>query len=407
MIKRPKIIPKKISDKYSIDRNTFITKDKIEIDNEFETEIGDIKQDDFFPQIKIKRWDNECNFSCRLIENEPEEAILTTENDKIIWKKNKIEAHFYNLEPTEQLELGGYEFEIILKEKPISNILTFDIETQELDFFYQPKLTQEEIDNGDIRPENIIGSYAVYHKTKQGNYVALGGKNYRAGKAFHIYRPQMEDANGWKVWGEINIDVENKIQTITIPQDFLDSAVYPVRHASGETFGYTTGGGSNGGWGNNYWRAWVGSPDTGDVDKVSIYSRFSGSGSPTYTFKGVITNSSLNILTDGISDVSEEVTTGAVTWYDALYSTAPSLIGGNTYYGGAIVNSASALIYYDSGGVLGDTRVDTSNSYSSPTNPTDALNSNLKYSIYTTYTPSVGVSIPVFMRNYRNNILNS
>ena len=54
----------------------------------------------------------------------------------------------------------------------------------------------------------------------------------------------MEDANGWKVWGELNIDVEQGIQTITIPQDFIDKAVYPIRHATGEIFGNTNIGGS-------------------------------------------------------------------------------------------------------------------------------------------------------------------
>ena len=54
----------------------------------------------------------------------------------------------------------------------------------------------------------------------------------------------MEDATGWKVWGELNIQVG--IQTITIPQNFIDTAIYPIRYASGERFGYETQGGSSG-----------------------------------------------------------------------------------------------------------------------------------------------------------------
>ena len=51
MLNIPTILPKEITDKYSIDRNTFVTKNKGEINNEFEVEVGDIKQDDFLPQI--------------------------------------------------------------------------------------------------------------------------------------------------------------------------------------------------------------------------------------------------------------------------------------------------------------------------------------------------------------------
>ena len=90
----------------------------------------------------------------------------------------------------------------------------------------------------------MAGSYAVYHQTQEGDYTALGGKNYKAGKAFHIYRPRIEDATGASCWGELNIDVKAGLLTVTIPQDWLDQAVYPVRHAAGLTFGYTSIGGA-------------------------------------------------------------------------------------------------------------------------------------------------------------------
>jgi hypothetical protein len=118
------------------------------------------------------------------------------------------------------------------------------LQTKGLDFFYQPDLTLEETKYGASRPENVVGSYAVYHQTMAGDHTALGGKNYQAGKAFHIYRPRLEDANGTWVWGELNIDDKTGLLTVTIPQDFLDKAVYPVRHAAGLEFGYHTGGAS-------------------------------------------------------------------------------------------------------------------------------------------------------------------
>ena len=57
---------------------------------------------------------------------------------------------------------GGFKIDILLNEKPNTNRFCYQIEGYEdYDFFYQPALTQEEIDDGAERPENIIGSYAV------------------------------------------------------------------------------------------------------------------------------------------------------------------------------------------------------------------------------------------------------
>jgi hypothetical protein len=62
---------------------------------------------------------------------------------------------------------GGFEIEIILREKPKSNVCAFPIEdAQDLDFIDQPKPPPEEIPEGTVRHESVIGSYAVYHKAK-------------------------------------------------------------------------------------------------------------------------------------------------------------------------------------------------------------------------------------------------
>jgi hypothetical protein len=55
-------------------------------------------------------------------------------------------------------EDAGFEDEIILQE----NVFAFPIEdAQDLDFIDQPKLSPEEIAEGAVWPENVIGSYAV------------------------------------------------------------------------------------------------------------------------------------------------------------------------------------------------------------------------------------------------------
>lgn len=168
-------------------------------------------------------------------------------------------------------EDGGLEFEWVLPHRPLTNTLTATIQTKGLDFFYQPPLTPEEIEQGAERPENVVGSYAVYHKEK-GGMNRSDGKEYKTGKAFHIYRPKCKDANGNETWGELNIDTNSGILTVTVDNDWLDSAVYPV--IIDPTFGYTGVGGSTFTTANADWAAGgqVDSPtELGTIVSISGY----------------------------------------------------------------------------------------------------------------------------------------
>ena len=181
----------------------------------------------FKPEVKLEKWGDETHI--RVWSDDAVENKATMKGEKVVSKSKdgKREYNFYEVE-------NGFEYEVILKEKPKTNIIELNIDLKGLECYYQPELTQEEIDDGAFRPENVIGSYACYHKTKK-NHI-IGQTNYMTGKAFHIYRPQAEDSNGWKVWGELHI--ENGILTVTLPQEFIDKAVYPIKKASGLTFGY-------------------------------------------------------------------------------------------------------------------------------------------------------------------------
>ena len=244
-----------VAAKYDRSSHLFIHRDKFFA----KAEVGDKAAKSFQPHLKLDRWDGECQLSVRLQHNETAPAV-TTEGDKIKWKGKKTEAHFYH-NGSKVDEGGGYEFEVVLKEKPASNKLSFAIESKGLNFFYQPPLknlnpdgsTWEESGHGSIvtRPANACGSYAVYHKTRRNNFSKAGGKDYFTGKAFHIYRPRIEDAKGNWTWGELNIDEASGLLTVTIPQDFLDKAAYPVRHAAGLLFGYDHIGASNDYWAGN------------------------------------------------------------------------------------------------------------------------------------------------------------
>jgi hypothetical protein len=75
--------------------------------------------------------------------------------------------HEYPLPAKEGMKDGGFEIEVYLAERPPTNVFRLAIEgAEDLDFFYQPEFSAEKIAEGAVLPEDVIGSYAVYHKTK-------------------------------------------------------------------------------------------------------------------------------------------------------------------------------------------------------------------------------------------------
>lgn len=120
---------------------------------------------------------------------------------------------------------NNVEYGLILEKRPKTNTFCYEVENAEqYDWFKQLPLTQEEIDEGDFRPDNIINSYAVYHKVLKNH--ELGKTNYETGKAFHRYRPQAIDANGNTSWGDSNF---NGQICDTFDDTWLKNATYPVK----------------------------------------------------------------------------------------------------------------------------------------------------------------------------------
>ena len=185
------------------------------------------------PRVVLSKWNDEVNLGVKYakVKGKGNRKLLT---NRVEWKDAKEELHAYPIDDS------TYEIEVLLKEKPDTNVFNFEIDgAQDLDFFYQGELTQDEIAEGVNRPENVIGSYAVYHKTKANHRV--GSTNYATGKAYHIYRPKAIDANGQEMWGTLSYS--NGTLSVEVPQGFLDTAVYPV--TIDPTFGYTSAGASN------------------------------------------------------------------------------------------------------------------------------------------------------------------
>ena len=347
-----------------------------------EVVIGDEKQPDFYPRMKIKRWDNEVNFSIGIISTF--QGSHNKVGDIVEWNDGHgIGAKFY------QKPGDKFEFEISLDERPLTGFVLLSIDTKGLDFFYQRSLTQKEIDNGNIRPDNVVGSYAVYHKTMNGNYI--GGNNYRAGKFCHIYRPHVTDANNKQLW--CDMEITGSVMKITIP----DGLVYPV--VIDPTFGNTNTGASNAHIFNDYLDGSVftspADADTAQSVSVCVEKEYDD-----FNIKGVIVlRSNLNIITNGIGSPSAVITSDTWIWVESDFATDPSLTISTDYVLMYVANY-NHYVAYDDG--VTDQGCEGHNDYSSPSDPTDNTFDTKKYSIYCTYTAAAaGLSIPVAMHHLR------
>jgi len=361
-----------------------------------EVELGDSKRPDkFFPQVKIMRWDNEVNASFRLIDDEAK--TLRTEGGKVKLVGAKKEVHLYDIAPCEEHPEGGYEFEVILKEKPPTNKLEFSINTKGLDFFYQPPLNQEKLEEGQTatethiydkdgnevahRPENVVGSYAVYHSTKGAMDNVVGGKLYRVGKAFHIYRPKITDANGNWTWGKLNIDEKNGTLTIEIDQSWLDKAVYPVK--IDPTFGYDTMGSSEAASNDYMYGSYFEAPESGTLDQVSCGVRNTDAISAHNNSGAVYNYNTLGLVDSAASGQSVVAASGDVWKHHTLNN--ESITGGTNYLLVSWSDAWHISLNYDTATGLG--KKDTNTNYDNwPATFTVNATYNMKFSIYCTYT---------------------
>lgn len=410
------VITPEIGDKYVYDaqNKVFVTKDKM-----FETEIGDAKNaSDFFPQVKIKRWDNECNFSLRLLDGVATKPSVSCSGKEIVWSRGDIDVRFYLLDSgrtqyiydsvndttleDRQLENGGYEFEIRLNKKPLTNQIQFSIQTKGLDFYKQVEPDDDRVhrivgncayDKDDKRVEywadNVIGSYAVYHSSMEGNYQKVGGQNYRAGKAFHIYRPKIIDADGKEAWGELAVDTQTGILTVTIPQAFLNSAKYPIRHAAGFTFGYETIGSFTRDWGDYmYTSLYANGSDSGTGDSMTFYLAYISSG----TKKGVlgVWNTGLGLI--GQTNEGSYGTADDTQWQILEFSSAPEIAASTSYWMGGYGESTDWDVKRDTG-ASNSCRYYSRTYNSALPNPLAGSLWTYKFSLYCTYSEEAGGTV--------------
>ena len=292
------------------------------------------------------------------------------------------------IEPKEGTE-NEFDIDFMLESKPDTNVFEYKIEgAEEFDFFYQPELTPEDIAEGASRPDNVIGSYAVYHKTKVNNCTNCGTPNYATGKAFHIYRPKAIDANGAEEWAELSY--QEGILSVIVSQKFLDDAVYPVR--VDPTFGNTTIGASTVDASVPLGITVTSPSDAAgaNLDSISAYGNKATAGTTDFVAALYVGGTGSKVLLDQHS-AQTSVTNASVQWW-VVTMTTYSLSGSTSYnlIGWANPGTGAFRYRYDT-----CTNCTRNGSMTFPTwdNPETwggTLDNNL--SIYATYTVAAAVT---------------
>ena len=118
---------------FSVADNTFARTKQPNTARTIEIEVGDKKQPALtYPQFKTKHWDNECNLSIRLVDDDYAGATIQTVGDAIEWERAGRKARFYEKDTGD--EDGGFEFEVEYASKPPTNIIEFSIQKKGLIF---------------------------------------------------------------------------------------------------------------------------------------------------------------------------------------------------------------------------------------------------------------------------------
>ena len=345
--------------------------------------------------LLISAWDD-CRFQL-MISGKPDSGEGAALTEMIVDGHSGI---WWKTDSGERIQLyergdGCLEWEIIVEAKPASNRFDFPINSENLLYFYQGELTGGEMADGALRPDSVLGSYAVYRADRGGDRIIVEGEKtlrelYGTGKAFHVYRPKAHDAAGKTVWCELSINAD---LTIMVPADFLESAAYPV--TIDPTFGYSSAGASQTIPGtakaniNDAHTHMAGSGET--ITSFAVYAS-SGSGTQTLGLAAyTMDNGSPKLPVIRLAPASTvSLTGGTPTWYTTA---APSqvLTSGTQYCVALGDGNANTNIYYDSYGSIARSNNSTS---ALPATWTNGGTGNLIYSMYATYTVSGGTITP-------------
>ena len=108
------------------------------------TKIGEMGSSEFKPDLTVSKWDGEVSFKVKpdISDVNIKDRDLEFEGGNIRYQTPAVDYLMYDM--PEESANGGYEFAMVLNEKPDSNVLEENIETHGLEFYPQPPLNEEE-----------------------------------------------------------------------------------------------------------------------------------------------------------------------------------------------------------------------------------------------------------------------
>lgn len=340
--------------------------------------IGGSEKDKFVPNLNASFFDDEFYFNLNRKDKVVTNQTASSSPGKVS-QKIDTETDEYYIDAD-----GNFKWDIVFDELPKKLSLEWEMEYADgINFLYQPELTAEEISNGAFRPDNVIGSYAVYCNK--------ANNKYKTGKICHIYRPFVIDANNKKEWAKL--EIKNKKLTITLPESFMQTAVYPVR--LDPILGYNTAGASTqGGVNSIYFGTTSIASDSGNISMWHI---------------SIAANASSSNIKLGMydpSDVDGDPNNSTLIEYITINAPGASDDVSQAGGGGAIVASRDYWLGFITEGSDPDIKYDTdSGGWYKPSQtygdafldpaPANFTGNNNKFSIWIEYTSGGGATTPI------------
>lgn len=360
--------------------------------------VGDSTSAEFCPRLELRAWAGECLFAIDL--NDSQNAGLSYVSRDTLNGSPALTCRLTDGTSFSVYHLsdGDLEWEIKLDTPPDSNTLVFDFTARGLIFYYQDSTLSAD----DIRldgPPWAQGSYAVYHASKRGNRCIVSGSDttheiYTTGKAFHIKRPRAFDSGGDSVWCDLHIDTRSGQLSITIPEEFLKEARYPL--TVDPTFGKTSVGAYDMTVANYrhivLWNIGALETGAGSITGGYVYCDVSGNLEGTIQLKihSYSKGTGLNDSKYHASSATTNVTDTAPGWVPC--SMSGTLLSGTTYMATIQAYNSVANKLRIKGDITtwGDIKFYDVGSWGVPDSLTGYGSKNEGYSAYVEYTTSGG-----------------
>jgi len=185
-------------------------------------DIGSLDDDTtFYPEVDMSKWGGEC---CIKISHADKSKIKPYKKAKEKTTSNnlKIEVDVEGTGRKHRFSECSLEWDVEYSsaaDLPSDDIERFELNTPDnLTWYHQGELTQEDLNDGCTRPENVINSYAGYFNKKHNEY--------ETGKFGHIFRSKLIANDGEEVW--VIQEIIDDTLCINIDRDWCNLHGFPI-----------------------------------------------------------------------------------------------------------------------------------------------------------------------------------